>query len=94
MIEFKPIVKQFEGCSRVVTRTDIQACRAYIDPAAKWRGGWCNFTDLSPKKGAPTEKRFINALKKSKEKPVIPGRPVCTHIIGKNKGKGKKRYIC
>ena len=50
--EFKPIVKECLGCSRIVDeglapfpaedgKTDTRRCSAYVNPMSKWRIGNC-----------------------------------------------------
>ena len=40
---FQPIVEQCEGCDRVIEEDGAKRCQTYLNPAAKWRNGICNF---------------------------------------------------
>ncbi len=96
MTQFQPIVEECQGCSKVVDGH----CRAYTNPKAKWRPmfgnpGWCNHCNI-PKENMTEEQIKRNPLKESKMKRrgrAWTGRPYSPHVIGRNKGMGKKRYI-
>ncbi|MDD3618620.1 MAG: PxxKW family cysteine-rich protein [Desulfobulbaceae bacterium] len=62
---FQPIVEQCEGCERIVEEEGARFCRSYLNPAAKWRQGMCNFaTHAKPE--LKLVKVRINPLKASK----------------------------
>lgn len=68
---FQPIVEQCEGCERIVEEEGARFCRSYLNPAAKWRQGMCNFaTHAKPELKLVTELKLvkvrINPLKASK----------------------------
>ena len=65
MIHFKPVVEKCEGCERIIVSDDVSRCTTYIDPAAKWHLGLCNFaTHAKPE--ITTVKVRVNPLKASK----------------------------
>jgi hypothetical protein len=62
---FQPIVEQCEGCGRIVEEDSNRFCRTYLNPAAKWRVGICNFaTHAKPE--LKLVKARVNPLKASK----------------------------
>ena len=64
-VVFHPVVEQCEGCGRIVERDSAQVCRTYVNPAAKWRLGMCNFaTHAKPE--INVVKVRINPLKAAK----------------------------
>ncbi|PIE55734.1 MAG: hypothetical protein CSA34_07915 [Desulfobulbus propionicus] len=40
---FQQVIDQCDGCERVVEHEKSRYCATYVDPAAKWRLGMCNF---------------------------------------------------
>ena len=62
---FKPVVEQCEGCERMVEREGNSYCKTYVDPAAKWKLGICNFA-THKKPEIKVAKNRINPLKASK----------------------------
>ena len=62
---FQPIVERCEGCERIVEENSIKYCRTYLDPAAKWRLGMCNFATHA-KSEVVQQARSLNPLKASK----------------------------
>ena len=62
---FQPIVERCEGCERIVEENNTKYCRTYLNPAAKWRQGMCNFaTHAKPE--LKLVKVRVNPLKASK----------------------------
>ncbi len=62
---FQPVTEQCSGCDRIVEENDSQYCKTYINPAAKWRLGICNFaTHAKPEIKAV--KVRLNPLKAAK----------------------------
>jgi hypothetical protein len=62
---FQPIVEQCEGCDRVIEEDGVKRCQTYLNPAAKWRNGICNFaTHRQPE--IEVVKVKVNPLKASK----------------------------
>jgi len=62
---FLPIVEKCEGCERVVETESVKTCRAYANPGAKWRLGFCNYaTHAKPE--ITVVKVRVNPLKASK----------------------------
>ncbi|HBH29304.1 MAG: PxxKW family cysteine-rich protein [Desulfofustis sp. PB-SRB1] len=62
---FQPIVEQCEGCDRVIEEDGAKRCQTYLNPAAKWRNGICNFaTHRKPE--IKVAKVKVNPLKASK----------------------------
>ncbi len=59
-----PAIEACLGCDRLVEAGDMQYCRSYPDPAAKWRHGVCNFA--THVKGEMKEEIKINPLKASR----------------------------
>ena len=64
-VTFQPIIEQCEGCERIVKEGETAHCATYINPAAKWRLGICNFaTHAKPE--IKVVKVRINPLKAAK----------------------------
>lgn len=64
-VNFKPVVEKCEGCDRIVADDNGNHCGTYLDPAAKWRRGLCNFaTHAKPEIEVVTVR--VNPLKASK----------------------------
>ncbi|PIE58623.1 MAG: hypothetical protein CSA33_02545 [Desulfobulbus propionicus] len=62
---FQPVAEQCEGCDRIVEVEDGRFCSTYVQPAAKWRMGICNFaTHAKPE--VKVVKVRINPLKAAK----------------------------
>jgi hypothetical protein len=62
---FQPVIEQCEGCDRIVEENSTKFCRTYLNPAAKWRLGLCNFaTHAKPEIIVQTVR--VNPLKASK----------------------------
>ena len=62
---YLPIVEQCNGCERIVAVENGQFCETYINPAAKWRLGICNFaTHAKPE--VKVVKIRVNPLKAAK----------------------------
>lgn len=62
---FQPIIEQCEGCGRIVESESSKFCRSYINPAAKWKLGICNFaTHAKPE--INVVKIRVNPLKAAK----------------------------
>lgn len=62
---FQPIIDKCEGCGRIVVQEEVQYCKSYLIPAAKWRLGLCNFaTHVKPE--INIIKTRINPLKAAK----------------------------
>ena len=62
---FQPIIEQCNGCERIVEEDSNQYCATYMNPAAKWRLGICNFaTHAKPEIKVATIR--INPLKAAK----------------------------
>jgi hypothetical protein len=62
---FLPIIEQCSGCDRAVEAEGGQFCDTYMNPAAKWRLGICNFaTHAKPEVQVATIR--INPLKAAK----------------------------
>jgi len=62
---FQPVVENCEGCDRIVEVDSGRYCRTYVEPAAKWKLGLCNFaTHMKPE--LTIAKTRINPLKASK----------------------------
>ena len=62
---FQPVTEQCEGCERIVEEKSTRYCRTYLNPAAKWRLGLCNFaTHAKPE--LKLVKVRVNPLKASK----------------------------
>ena len=40
---FLPVIDKCEGCERIVEVEGNKYCNSYMNPAAKWRMGICNF---------------------------------------------------
>jgi hypothetical protein len=62
---FLPIVEKCEGCERIVEVDGNKFCDTYMNPAAKWRLGICNFaTHAKPE--VTIVKIRVNPLKAAK----------------------------
>ena len=62
---FQPIIEKCEGCSRIVEKDAGKFCQTYVNPAAKWKLGLCNFaTHAKPE--IKVVKVRINPLKAAK----------------------------
>ena len=62
---FQPVIDQCEGCDRIVEENTTRYCKTYLNPAAKWRLGICNFaTHAKPE--IKVVKVRINPLKAAK----------------------------
>ena len=62
---FQPIIEQCGGCDRIVEENSNQYCKTYVNPAAKWRLGICNFaTHTKPEIQVVTVR--VNPLKAAK----------------------------
>ena len=62
---FMSVFEKCDGCERVITINDVQYCRTFADPPAKWKIGICNFaTHVKPE--IVTAKVKINPLKAAK----------------------------
>ncbi len=63
--QFQTVVEQCDGCERIVTLEEARYCDTYVNPAAKWRLGMCNFaTHAKPEVEVVTVR--INPLKAAK----------------------------
>lgn len=62
---FQPIIEKCEGCGRVVEQEEVQYCKSYLYPAAKWKLGFCNFATHA-KAEINIVKVRINPLKAAK----------------------------
>ncbi len=64
-VAFQPVVKQCEGCERIIREEEGAHCATYVNPSAKWRLGMCNFaTHAKPE--INVVKVRINPLKAAK----------------------------
>jgi hypothetical protein len=62
---FQPIIDKCEGCGRVVDIEATKFCKSYVNPAAKWKLGFCNFaTHAKPE--ISVVKIRVNPLKAAK----------------------------
>ena len=62
---FQPIIEECNGCDRIVEEESSNYCKTYVNPAAKWRLGMCNFaTHAKPE--IKIVKIRINPLKAAK----------------------------
>jgi hypothetical protein len=62
---FQPVVDKCDGCDRIVEENSTNYCKTYVNPAAKWRLGICNFaTHAKPE--ITVVKVRINPLKAAK----------------------------
>lgn len=62
---FQPIIDKCEGCGRIVEQGDVKYCKSYVNPAAKWKLGFCNFaTHAKPE--IEIVKTRVNPLKAAK----------------------------
>ena len=65
MNNFKPITEKCEGCDRITEQSGTKFCQTYLNPAAKWRLGLCNFaTHVKPE--ITVTKIRVNPLKAAK----------------------------
>ncbi len=62
---FQPVIDECDGCDRIVEEDSAKYCRTYLNPAAKWRLGICNFA-THKKPEIKVVKVRINPLKASK----------------------------
>lgn len=62
---YKPIVEKCEGCERIVEDSGTRYCQSYLNPAAKWKLGFCNFATHAKPEIAVAKIR-INPLKAAK----------------------------
>lgn len=63
--KFKAIVEDCQGCERIVEVEDTNYCQSYVNPAAKWRLGICNFATHKKPEINITKVR-VNPLKAAK----------------------------
>ena len=62
---FQAVIDKCEGCERIVEEDSVSYCKTYVNPAAKWRLGICNFaTHAKPE--IKVVKVRINPLKAAK----------------------------
>ena len=62
---FQPVIDKCDGCDRIVEENSTNYCKTYVNPAAKWRLGICNFaTHAKPE--IKVVKVRINPLKAAK----------------------------
>jgi hypothetical protein len=62
---FQPIIDKCEGCGRIVEQASVKYCKSYVNPAAKWKLGFCNFaTHAKPE--INIVKTRVNPLKAAK----------------------------
>jgi len=62
---FLPVIEKCEGCDRIVETEGNKYCNSYMNPAAKWRMGICNFaTHAKPE--VKIVKIRVNPLKAAK----------------------------
>lgn len=62
---FLPVIDKCEGCDRIVEAEGSKYCDSYVNPAAKWRLGICNFaTHAKPE--VNVVKIRVNPLKAAK----------------------------
>ncbi len=62
---FQPVIEKCDGCGRVVEQEGEQFCKSYLNPAAKWKLGICNFATHAKPEITVTKVR-INPLKAAK----------------------------
>ncbi len=62
---FRPVIDKCSGCERVVEEMGTTYCKSYINPAAKWKIGLCNFATHA-KPDIKVTKVRINPLKAAK----------------------------
>lgn len=62
---FLPVIDKCEGCERIVVEEDVKYCQSYLNPAAKWRLGLCNFATHAKPEITITKIR-VNPLKAAK----------------------------
>lgn len=39
---FQPVTEKCEGCGRIVEQEEVQYCKSFLYPDAKWKLGFCN----------------------------------------------------
>jgi len=62
---FQPVIEKCDGCSRIIEQEEKQFCTSFLNPAAKWKLGICNFaTHAKPE--ITIAKVRINPLKAAK----------------------------
>ena len=62
---FQAVIDKCDGCDRIVEENSTNYCKTYVNPAAKWRLGICNFaTHAKPE--IKVVKVRINPLKAAK----------------------------
>ena len=62
---FQQVIDKCDGCDRIVEENSTNYCKTYVNPAAKWRLGICNFaTHAKPE--IKVVKVRINPLKAAK----------------------------
>ena len=62
---FLPVIDKCEGCARIVDSESGKICDAFMNPAAKWRLGFCNLaTHAKPE--VKVVKIRVNPLKAAK----------------------------
>ena len=62
---FQSVIDKCVGCERIVEDNGTQYCQTYLNPAAKWRLGICNFaTHIKPEIKVATIR--VNPLKAAK----------------------------
>lgn len=62
---YQPVIDKCDGCDRIVEENSTNYCKTYVNPAAKWRLGICNFaTHAKPE--IKVVKVRINPLKAAK----------------------------
>ncbi len=62
---FQPVLDKCEGCGRIVEQEGAQFCTSFLNPAAKWKLGFCNFATHAKPEINITKIR-INPLKAAK----------------------------
>jgi hypothetical protein len=62
---FQPIIDKCDGCGRIVEAANTKYCRSYVNPAAKWKLGFCNFATHAKPEIAVVKIR-VNPLKAAK----------------------------
>lgn len=62
---FLPIIDKCEGCARIVEDGGVKHCKSFVNPAAKWKLGFCNMaTHAKPE--INIVKTRVNPLKAAK----------------------------
>lgn len=62
---FQPVIEKCDGCSRIIEQDGKQFCTSFLNPAAKWKLGICNFATHAKPEITTTAIR-INPLKAAK----------------------------